>query len=390
MDKKKRILEFVQDWEREQIDFLIELCEQNSHSYNKKGTDLVSAMICKKLEKILPVHRVLYQGEVGDIHILKTGKPGKSVYLLGHTDTVFPPDHSFQTCRKEGDWLSGPGTADMKGGLVVMVYALLALKHAGTSDLPNITLILGGDEEIGSAASRKIYEQESRNAWLCLVGECAGKNGEIVTSRNGKASGKLEIFGRDAHVGSDIGEKASAILELAHKVIAFEALNGFLPGVRANVGHIGGGLGPGTVPAKASFLFDLRWQNEGHYAQLIRKAKEIASVRNQRLCTSRMTMLSYRPAMPASEKTAGFVLRLQRIAEELEQDLLTEHRQGTSDGNFFGAEGVPTLDGFGPIGINDHTSEERILMSSLKARTALLALFLLGLKDAETAPSPDP
>lgn len=388
MNKRKRILNLVQDWEKEQIDFLIELCEQNSYSYNKKGTDRVSAMICGKLESVLPVHKVLHQDDVGDLHILKTGKPGKSIYLLGHTDTVFPPDHSFQTCRKEGNWLSGPGTADMKGGLVVMTYALLALKLAGISDLPNMTMILGGDEEIGSAASRKIYEKESRNAWLCLVGECAGKNGEIVISRNGKASGRLETFGRDAHVGSEIREKASAILELAHKVIAFESLNGFLPGVRANVGHIEGGLGPGTVPGKSSFLFDLRWPKEEHYTQLIRKAQELASAKNQQLCASEITMLSYRPAMPASEKTSGFLLRLQRIAEELGQDLPTEHRQGTSDGNFFGAEGVPTLDGFGPIGINDHTSEERILISSLKARTALLSLFLLGLKDAEPVPSP--
>ena len=383
MNKIKRILDLVKDWEKEQIDFLIELCEQNSYSYNKMGTDQVSAMVCEKLESVLPVHEVLHQDEVGNLHILKTGKPGKSIYLLGHADTVFPPDHSFQTCRKEEGWLVGPGAADMKGGLVVMIYALLALKHADIGDLPSLTMILGGDEEIGSALSRKSYEQESENAWLCLVGECAGRNGEIVISRNGKASGRLQTLGSDAHVGSDIGEKASAILELAHKVIAFESLNGFLPGVRVNVGHIEGGLGPGTIPAKASFLFDLRWQKEEHHAQLVRKAQEIASDRNQQLCTSRLTMLSYRPSMPPGEKTDGFVSRLRRIAGELGQDLQTEHRQGTSDGNFFGANGVPTIDGFGPIGIHDHTSEERILIPSLKARTALLALFLNGLKDAE-------
>ncbi len=382
MDEKKRVLQLIHRWEDEQLDFLIALCEQNSFTYNKKGTDKVSAIICKMLENVLPVHQVVHQEEVGDMHILKTQGSGKSVYLLGHTDTVFPPGHDFQECRREGDWLSGPGTADMKGGLAVIVYALKALEQAGVDKLPNMTLILGPDEEIGSAFSHKIYERESKKAWFCIVGECAGQNGEIVLSRNGKAGGRMEISGKGAHVGSGSEDKASAILELAHKVIAFESLNGIFPGVRVNVGKIEGGLGPSTIPARAAFLFDLRWQNEEHYTQLLEKAHKIASARNHPHCSSRITLLNYRPAMPPNEKTETFLIQLRRIAEDLGHVVPGEHRQGTSDGNFFGAQGVPTLDGFGPIGLNDHTSEERIRISSLKDRTALLALFLLALKDA--------
>jgi glutamate carboxypeptidase len=383
-ENKEKVLKLIQELENEQLEFLIALCEQNSYTYHKRGSDRVSGMVCEKLGGVFPVHRVMHQEEVGDLHILKTNQRGKRVYLLGHTDTVFPPDHPFQTCWKEGEWLCGPGTADMKGGLSVMVYALLALKKAGNIELPPMTMILGADEEIGSAFSRMTYEQESKKALLCIVGECAGQNGEIVLSRNGKAGGRMETVGLDSHVGAAIQEKASAILEIAHKVIAFESLNGVFPGVRANVGRIEGGLGPGTIPARASFLFDLRWQKEEHFARLLEKVQKIASVRNHPLCTSQVTILNHRPAMSPEKKTDKFVSLLRRIAEELGQEVSSEHRQGTSDGNFFGANGVPTLDGSGPIGINDHTPRERILVSSLKARTTLLALFLLGLKDAFT------
>jgi glutamate carboxypeptidase len=383
MDIKEKVLELIHGWEEEQHDFLIALCEQNSYTFHKQGSDRVNALILKKLEGIFPIHKVIDQKEFGDLHILKTREKGKAVYLLGHTDTVFPPNHPFQTCRREGEWLCGPGTADMKGGLAVMVYALKALNQVRGVELPNLTMILGGDEEAGSPASRKIYEQESTKAWICLVGECAGEKGEIVVSRNGKAGGRMETYGRDSHVGSATQDKASAILELVQKVIAFESLNGIFPGVRVNVGRIEGGLGPGTIPAQASFLFDLRWQEEEHYPLLLERIQEIASVKIHPLCSSHMTLLNYRPAMPANAKTDTFVSKLRQVAEGLGQKVFTEHRQGTSDGNFFGAEGVPTLDGFGPIGLNDHTPEERILISSLKARTSLLALFLLGLKDAD-------
>ena len=380
---KRQVLQLISQWEKEQLDFLISLCNQNSYSYNKQGTDCVSALVCKKLEGIFPVHRVMHQEKAGDLHILKTGEKGKPIFLLGHTDTVFPPDHPFQTCRRDGEWLRGPGTADMKGGLAVMVYALKALHRVCPEELPGIAVILGADEEIGSVTSRKVYDRESKKACLCLVGECAGKRGEIVVSRNGKAGGRMEISGRSSHVGAEKKEKASAILELAHKVIDLESLNDRFPGVRANVGHIEGGLGPGTIPAQASLLFDLRWREEEHYARLVKMVRKIAATRKHPHCTSRVTFLNHRPAMPPSEKTKKFVFLLRQTAKELGQRVPSEHRQGTSDGNFFAAGGVPTIDGFGPIGLHDHTSEERILISSLKDRTALLAVFLLRLKDTK-------
>jgi glutamate carboxypeptidase len=244
-------------------------------------------------------------------------------------------------------------------------------------------MILGGDEENGSPTSRRIYEEERDKAVACLVGECAGENGEIVISRNGKAGGKLECRGLERHVSSATNEKASAILELSQKVIDFESLNNVFPDVRVNVGQIKGGLGPSTIPGSANFLFDLRWKDEKHYLLLLEQVQKIVSQSIQSYCSTHLEILNYRPTMPLNEKTEKLLFQLKKVAGEMGQDIFTEHRKGTSDGNFFGAVGIATLDGFGPIGVDDHTTNERIWIPSLKTRTALLALFLLNFKEPE-------
>ena len=378
-----RIIDLIERWEKEQIDFVIALCDQNSYTFNTKGNDCISAMILEKLKGIFPIHHIAEQDRVGNHHILRTCDEGTAVYLLGHTDTVFPPDHPFQTCIQDGQWLRGPGSADMKGGLAVMVYALKALKEAGCFERLDIAMILGGDEENGSPTSRKIYEEERDKAAVCLVGECAGENGEIVISRNGKAGGRLECRGLEQHVSTAGSEKMSAILELAHKVIAFESLNETFPGIRVNVGRIEGGLGPSTIPGNASFLFDLRWQDEKHYSALWEQVQKIVSQQERPHCSIHMEILNHRPAMPLNKKTEQLLSRLRRVAGAIGEDISTEHRRGTSDGNFFGSVGIPTLDGFGPFGVDDHTSNERIWIPSLKTRTILLALFLLDLTNLE-------
>jgi glutamate carboxypeptidase len=375
-----KIIDLIEGWEEEQIDFMISLCEQNSYTFNTKGNDHVSSLILDKLEDIFPIHHIIRQDTVGDHHILRSKEEGKAVYLLGHTDTVFPLDHPFQSCKRDGQWLRGPGTADMKGGLAVLVYALKALKKAECLEHLNVTLILGGDEENGSPTSRKIYEEEREKASVCLVAECAGENGEIVISRNGKAGGKLECRGQDRHVSMITHTKASAILELAYKVIAFESLKDTFPGVRVNVGRIEGGLGPSTIPGNAWFLFDLRWKDEKHHASLLERVQKIVSQNEQPHCSTHLEILNHRPAMPLNKKTELLLSRLKRVAGEIGQDIFTEHRRGTSDGNYFGAAGIATLDGFGPIGVDDHTPNERIWIPSLKARTILLAHFLLNLR----------
>lgn len=375
------ISDYINTNTRNQIQILIDLCNQNSHTYNKQGVDAVSDLILGQLDGIFPYHDVRKEKELGNHHFFKTSSKenNKAIYLIGHMDTVFPADHPFQSCSLEGDRLAGPGTADMKGGVAVFVYALKALAESGILDKLNLTLFLNSDEEIGSEFSSNIFMAERNRAAVCLCGECAGPQSEIVVSRNGKMGARLDCWGQDRHVSEITGKKSSAILEISHKVIALEALNGFRPGLRVNVGRIDGGLGPGTIPAHAGCLIDLRWREETFIKTVMDKIQSEILRPIQPGCRCEFKILNSRPAMPENKENIGLFQILLKVAADLGQSVNPCHRQGTSDINFFGAAGVPSLDGFGPVGFNDHTSQEYILIPSLKERTLLLSHFLVEL-----------
>jgi glutamate carboxypeptidase len=360
-----------------QLSFVRDLCNENSYTYNPGGTNRVADMVLDRLGGILPHHETIREGEVGDHHILRSGRAPKAVYLVGHLDTVFPPDHPFRRCRRAGKWLVGPGTGDMKGGIAVMVYALKALAACGLLDRMSVVLMLSADEEVGAVTSAALFNRERRKASACIVAECGGPGGEVVISRNGKAGARLKCFGKDRHVGRGGAKKDSAILELAHKIIALEGLNDYLPGVSLNVGTIEGGLGPCTVPGRAECLLDIRWTDEKHFGKLRRRIDRILTAHAQPGSRCEMTLLNRRPAMPLTPASKQMFDDLRRVAGSVGLDIRGEHRRGTSDANHFGATGVPTLDGFGPVCEDDHTEKERILISSLRQRTLLLALFLV-------------
>jgi glutamate carboxypeptidase len=370
------ILSFIEAHADEQARFLIDLCHQNSYTYHKKGADRAAEMIIRRLEGALPYHSVTKMDAVGDFHLLRNSTKEKSIYLVGHLDTVFPPGHPFQQCRFEGDILHGPGTCDMKGGLAVILYAIKALEEAGLLSKLKVSLVLNSDEEIGSPYSRALFQEERPKAIACLVAECAGPNGEVVVSRNGKMGGRIDCFGQGLHVGSADQSKSSAILELAHKIIQLESLNGILPGVTLNAGKIEGGLGPSTVPSEAHCFFDVRWVEEEHREILIKRIREEFSRPFQPGCRTEMEITNWRPSMPLHPGTEEIFRMMKEAAKPLGQNLPSEHRRGTSDANFFGSAGVPTLDGLGPVGEKDHTPGEFIKVSTLKERTALLAVFL--------------
>jgi glutamate carboxypeptidase len=371
-----RLLAFARGCEDEQLRFVVELCNQNSFTYNPEGTNRVAGMVLDRLGGLFAQHEIDSQAEVGDHHILRTGQTSRAIYLLGHMDTVFPPGHDFQKCRHDGEWLIGPGTGDMKGGLAVIVYALKGVKEVGILDNLDIVLVLGADEEIGSATSQALYQRERERAAACLVAECGGAKGEIVVSRNGKAGIRLDCYGGQRHVGRVSGRKSSAILEMAHKIVALESLNGCLPGVTVNVGTVEGGLGPCTVPAHASCLVDMRWEEEAHYLAMLDRVTAAVKSSTQPGCKCDLTVLNHRPAMPLTKQTEKALSMLTEAAASLGIEMEPEHRRGTSDANYFGSAGVPTLDGLGPLCEDDHTSNERIFIPSLASRTALLALFL--------------
>lgn len=370
-------LAFIGAHEEEQLDFLVRLCNQNSYSFNPDGVNRVGEMIVENLDGIMPVHEVETLEKVGKTHIFRSHGHEKSICLVGHMDTVFPLDHEFQACSMKGDVLNGPGTGDMKGGLVVIMYALKALFHAGILGDLNITTIFNSDEEIGSKYSRSIMERERERAAMCLVTECAGLENQIVISRNGKMGARMNSFGKPQHVAVGNHEKSSAILEAARKIIDIEALNNIYPGVSLNIGKVNGGLGPATIAAEAEAYIDIRWEHEEHKDRLIENVESIVSQHALVGCHSEFEVLNWRPSMPYTGCNQELIDIIQSTAGEIGQRVPTEHRRGSSDANYFGSAGIPTVDGLGPVSQWDHTADEYIGIPSLHERTRLLASVLL-------------
>lgn len=382
---RSKLGRFVEAHAPEQLQFVIALSHQNSFSHNKAGTDRVAELIVDKLAGIFQEHRVVEQEAVGNLHLLSNAPEGPSIYLLGHMDTVFPPDHPFRECYIEGDELHGPGAGDMKAGLATIVYAVLALEESGVLDRIPLTVVLSGDEEIGAVTSRKVFEEERAKAVACLVVEGGGLNGEVVVSRNGKMGLRLDCRGENRHVGAVDLRKSSAILELAHKTIALEALNGEMPGIRVNVGKVEGGLGPATIPARASALVDVRWTEQSLRDPLIARIEAIAATQHLEGCNSQVTIMNERDAWPLAEGTQRLADLICQVGEDLGFPVGQEHRLGTSDSNFFGSAGIPTVDGLGPICKGYHTQDELVYISSIKDRTILLANALVAVAGAHAS-----
>jgi len=378
---KNDVISFIDRHEKEQLDFLLRLCNQNSYTFNAEGVNRVGAMIVDQLNGILPVHQTEKFDKIADCHIFRTGNFEKSIYLVGHIDTVFPQEHVFQTCLMKGDILNGPGTGDMKGGLVVIIYALKALKNAGILDDLQLSVIFNSDEEIGSKYSQKIMERERKKAITCLVAECAGINNSIVISRNGKMGARMKSFGKAQHVSVGTHEKSSAILEIARKIIDIESLNNIYPGVSLNIGKVSGGLGPATIAAEAEAYIDIRWEHEEHKEKLVQQIESIINQQALAGCHSEFEILNSRPSMPFTGLNQNLINAIQSIGKNIGQGVPTEHRRGTSDANYFGSANVPTIDGLGPISEWDHTENEYIKISSLYNRTKLLALLIMKLAE---------
>jgi len=195
-----------------------------SSSYNKKGIDRVAGLIQSAFNNNKVFCHVVEQKTSGNHLIVRSFKNPPShapALLVGHMDTVFPEDTAFNWYKEDDKKSYGPGVADMKGGLIAGIYAIKALEHAGLLQKIPITFFFNSDEEIGSTSSGKLIKNEAKKSAFAFVLESGGLAGELVTGRKGRISIKLDIKGKAGHAAYADKNKASAIVELAHKTIAF-------------------------------------------------------------------------------------------------------------------------------------------------------------------------
>ncbi len=371
------ISNYLKNNEQELFRFLRELVLQPSYTRDKSGVDAVGHIITRELASLPMTRTCIEQGEMGNHLVFQspacTNSNLKPILLVGHMDTVFPPDSGFDSYTESGDRVMGPGVIDMKGGLVTAIFAIKALNSCSLLEHIPITLLCNSDEEVGSPTSKEHIAAVARESLLAMVFECGGLGGEVVTGRKGKTGFVLNVKGRAGHAAFSGLDKASAILELSRKIIEIEKLNNPEKQLVVNVGVVNGGIGPNTVPEHASALIDTRYLTE-YDGQCC--AAEITRLSNECLVPhthATLEISSSRPSMEQSSKNSELYNHILQVADRLNILIKDELRSGVSDANVIAAAGIPVIDGLGPIGDCDHSDREYMLKHTLPERTLLAA-----------------
>ncbi len=302
--------------------------------------------------------------------------PGAPVFLVGHADTVFPPG-TFEGFRREGDRATGPGAFDMKGGLVVVRFALAAAARAGLLERVPVAGLIVSDEEVGSPESQPLLGERARGASCALVFESGRPGDLVVTRRKGVASLRAEAHGIAAHAGNEPEKGKSAIWSLARFVDRAQALSDPARGTSVNVGTIRGGTSKNTVPEHAECEVDLRFESVAARDAL--EAALGAAARDAALPGTRIALSRGARRAPLERSVASAALAAEYGACQRECGLGAGEAPlagGGSDACTTAAAGVPSIDGLGPRGAGYHTSREEVDLGSLVPKAQALLRFL--------------
>ncbi|MCC5832860.1 MAG: hydrolase [Chlamydiales bacterium] len=334
----------------------------NSYSRNSLGLEKMMQLAQKAFSVLEPDElRLLPIG----LSLTKRKALPFRIFLGGHLDTVFPKDHPFQKVRYlDEKRLQGPGVADMKGGILVMLHALVEFENSKEAKEIGWEIFLNLDEEIGSPYSTPFLQECSKRCRFALIFEPTLPDGSLVSRRKGSANYLAVSKGKAAHAGRHPSEGKNAIYPLARFIASIEALN---EGDRlVNVGMVKGGGPLNIIPDYAEAGVNVRSHDD--LESLLRKKADQAGIT--------LKQLSYRPPKPFDEKTEALFNLLKECGKELAMPIDWKETGGVCDGNTFGAAGIPTIDTLGVEGGGMHTENEFVYLPSLKKKIELTASLL--------------
>ncbi len=352
----------------------------DSPSFDKAAVDRFGRIVASEWRKRGATVTLLRQLERGD-HLRVEWNPRggnrsrSQVLVLGHLDTVYDAATSSKiTFRVSRGRAWGPGTFDMKGGLVIALYAVDTLIAAGCRPKKRMVFLWTSDEEIGSKSSRHAIEREARRSDAALVLEpAAGPDGCVKTGRKGVGEIELIATGRAAHAGLNPEDGINAIEEIAHQIARVSRWNQPRRGITVNAGVIEGGTRTNVVAERARVLIDLRATHAKDIRTLERQFRGLRPV----LAGAKLEVRGGFNRPPMERKTSAVLYeRARMLAKEMGVTLGEAFVGGGSDGNFTAAIGVPTLDGLGAVGEGAHSPRENIVVRALPERAALLAGLL--------------
>jgi glutamate carboxypeptidase len=367
-------------------------CAINSGSRNLAGLATLASLLESDLallpgtverKTLVPVLQIGPGGkeelEASGEALLLTVRPQAplQVALTGHYDTVYPQDTMFRTVAQRPDGaLHGPGIADMKGGLSVMLGALASFEHHPDAANVGYRVLLSPDEETGSLASAPLLADIARSAHIGMTYEPAMEDGALAGARKGSGNFHVVVTGRAAHAGRDFASGRNAVAAAALLAVRLAALNGQRDGVTLNVARIEGGGALNTVPDKAVLRFNVRYPDAG-------AAQWVQGRINDALAQTMMDGISlklhgglHRPAKPFNRAQKLLFDAVADTALRLGQTLTCKESGGVCEGNNLFAAGLPNIDTLGVRGGAIHSEAEFAWPESFVERAQLSALIL--------------
>lgn len=360
---------------------LAPLVEQNSFTENVEGGRAVGEELLRLFRIEGVSARTVGSTRFADHLVFSTvGDPARApIALVGHLDTVFPPG-TFTGYRVDGDLRRGPGALDMKGGLVVVAFALRALAETvGLASIAPLRLVIVADEEIGSPEGQGVIREAIADARSCLVFESGRAGDAIITRRKGTGMIKAVAHGKAAHAGNLHHEGKNAVWALARFVDAVQRLTDYDRGITVNVGKFTGGTSKNTVPDRAEALIDLRFCTHADADGLV-AAVRAAAVDSGVVIEGTHLEIEGGVARPPMERTDASVALMNAYAEAARAAGLGASEApligGGSDASTSSAMGIASIDGLGPRGKGFHTEDEQIEVATLVKKAEALARFL--------------
>jgi glutamate carboxypeptidase len=307
---------------------------------------------------------------------------------------VYGPDSPFQkVTRLDDNTLLGPGVADAKGGLVVLLFALMALERyllVHTQAELGWDVIINADEEVGSMGSAPIFKEYAVRVQWGLLFEPSLPDGTLISARKGSGNFAIVVQGKSAHAGRDFDEGRNAIVAAARMATALHDLNGRFPAATINVGRIEGGGPTNVVPELGVVRWNVRHEAALDEAELLARFEQIVAAANQQEGIHAKLHGGF--TAPPKPLTPGIRSLLDAVAasgRELGLSLAWQASGGVCDGNRLAAYGVPNVDTLGVRGGNIHSDREYVLLDSLPERAKLTALLLMKMADGLlTKPNP--
>lgn len=368
---------YFQEQKEGMLALLRELVDIESPSGDKMAVDRMGERVSELMQAAGASVQQFPRERVGDpvLGRWEGTKAGRQVLLLCHMDTVWTVGTLVERpIRVEYDRFYAPGAYDMKGGIVIALAALRGLNQMGLQPAAHVALLCNGDEEIGSLDSRALIEELAAESELVLCLEPSLPGRMLKTARKGVGWYTVRAKGRAAHAGADHKKGVNAIEEMAHQVLALQALTNYELGTTVSVGVISGGSVTNVIPAGCEVKVDFRaaTHEEAH-----RVMDAIEGLRPH-LPGVKLEIEGNlnRPPMVRDALMARTFKRAQRIAGRHGLSLAEGSTGGGSDANFTAAMGVPTLDGLGPEGDGAHATHEHVRIASLPEQATLLAALL--------------